>query len=384
MDCENCHGWKELEYHPLYYKTKPCNNGKKCNKKDCPFHHSNAEKRQAKVTSQLTSQLTKSLFVHRNSESNSPTQPKTFSPESKQPYEVETLRMTTENKVEQSQSYPKTISSLFTSFKISESDSSNSKRIDSKPKRAGESSSLGPISLMPSTHYTEDELPLSMLYQSKAQQDYKNGRYRSISGVSINSQNSKIDITKSLFSQPLDLWGPFHPGHEDKLEDFFTSLSKGKTANPVIDSIQDNSFDSEEEDVQERHENSAEKASSGLTNEQFKKAFVRNLEKKGLKHTIQYLINPMIDIKALKSFSQKDFNLFPHINVEDKNKIVKIIQDVLEEDALLSEVNTINDNECQPSLFSDEGSLFKQLGSYDREQDILFHLPNPLERYSYQ
>jgi hypothetical protein len=209
----------------------------------------------------------------------------------------------------------------------------------------------------------------------KNQQEFKAGRYRSTSGVSTNSERSKLEI-RSLFSQSLDPWAPFHQGHEDKLEDFFPNPSKGKMAKPDLDSIKDNSFDFNEIDGQEKQEIVGEKSSAGLTNEQFKKAFIHNLEKKGLNHTKQYLINPMIDLKALKAFSQKDFHLFPHISVEDKKKIAKIIQDVLEEDALLSEVNTINDD--------DEENLFKQLGSYDRDQDVLYNLTSQLERYSYQ
>jgi len=39
--CNKCHGWKEHEYHPFNYKTKPCPAGKNCAKgRDCPhFHH---------------------------------------------------------------------------------------------------------------------------------------------------------------------------------------------------------------------------------------------------------------------------------------------------------------------------------------------------------
>lgn len=43
MDCNLCHGWKEIEYHPLCYKTKLCNNAKNCIKIDCPFVHSEKE-----------------------------------------------------------------------------------------------------------------------------------------------------------------------------------------------------------------------------------------------------------------------------------------------------------------------------------------------------
>ena len=43
--CNKCHGWKELEFHPLLYKAKPCTN-KTCSKgKDCPNYHTNYEKR---------------------------------------------------------------------------------------------------------------------------------------------------------------------------------------------------------------------------------------------------------------------------------------------------------------------------------------------------
>lgn len=43
--CTKCHGWKELEYHPLNYKTKHCPS-KNCIKgKDCPHYHNIKEKR---------------------------------------------------------------------------------------------------------------------------------------------------------------------------------------------------------------------------------------------------------------------------------------------------------------------------------------------------
>ena len=46
LDCKKCHGWKEIEFHPNTYKMKPCTQGKKCAKpQDCPFYHSNKDKR---------------------------------------------------------------------------------------------------------------------------------------------------------------------------------------------------------------------------------------------------------------------------------------------------------------------------------------------------
>jgi hypothetical protein len=45
FECTKCHGWKELEYHPLNYRTKQCNT-KNCQKgRDCPFYHNTREKR---------------------------------------------------------------------------------------------------------------------------------------------------------------------------------------------------------------------------------------------------------------------------------------------------------------------------------------------------
>ena len=44
--CSKCHGWKENEYHPLNYKTKPCSMAKNCLKrKDCPHFHTPGERR---------------------------------------------------------------------------------------------------------------------------------------------------------------------------------------------------------------------------------------------------------------------------------------------------------------------------------------------------
>ena len=40
------HGWKEAEFHPLSYKTRPCLNEDSCPRgNDCPFYHSPLEKR---------------------------------------------------------------------------------------------------------------------------------------------------------------------------------------------------------------------------------------------------------------------------------------------------------------------------------------------------
>lgn len=43
--CVRCHGWKELEYHPFNYKTKPCLELKICNNLQCPFYHNEQDRR---------------------------------------------------------------------------------------------------------------------------------------------------------------------------------------------------------------------------------------------------------------------------------------------------------------------------------------------------
>ena len=46
FDCNKCHGWKEFEFHPLQYKTRPCKNLDRCTKEgDCPMYHCDTDKR---------------------------------------------------------------------------------------------------------------------------------------------------------------------------------------------------------------------------------------------------------------------------------------------------------------------------------------------------
>lgn len=46
FSCVNCHGWKENEFHPLNYRTKPCPNISNCTRGfACPFYHAVKDKR---------------------------------------------------------------------------------------------------------------------------------------------------------------------------------------------------------------------------------------------------------------------------------------------------------------------------------------------------
>jgi hypothetical protein len=46
-ECKFSHGWKELDYHPDIYKTRKCNEGKKCQFRfsDCPFWHEKSDRK---------------------------------------------------------------------------------------------------------------------------------------------------------------------------------------------------------------------------------------------------------------------------------------------------------------------------------------------------
>ena len=44
LNCPMCHGWKELQYHPNYYRTNKCLENQ-CRKGECPNYHSEKEKR---------------------------------------------------------------------------------------------------------------------------------------------------------------------------------------------------------------------------------------------------------------------------------------------------------------------------------------------------
>ncbi len=44
FNCNMCHGWKEQQYHPSYYKTVKCE-VEGCKKGSCPNYHSEKERR---------------------------------------------------------------------------------------------------------------------------------------------------------------------------------------------------------------------------------------------------------------------------------------------------------------------------------------------------
>jgi len=349
MECHNCHGWKELEYHPQYYRTKPCNNGKKCTKKDCPFYHNNMERRLMKVTSQLT----QSLFSMKNNAS-SANNGRMFNGETSQFFDHETMRIPMEKKIEQN-SQPSLSSMLFS---LSPNESEGSRKV-SKMLRFADSLPAA-NSLLTATNYTEEEAFAGMSYKPKAYTfDPQYGLVNSTGGISVNSDKGRYELPKNGYSQSHDPWFSFQPGFEDRHDDIF----RHKPNKPRSETKANKSFDSIGSEDQNKPE------TSELTDDRFKKALKSNLIKKGLHHTIPYLLHPMIDLKALRAFTLKDFDIFPQMNNEEKHKIAKIIQEVLEGDTLLYEVNTITGEYQQPNSFSDDENLFKSIGLYGEKHE---------------
>ncbi|EAR97145.2 zinc finger CCCH type domain protein (macronuclear) [Tetrahymena thermophila SB210] len=69
QNCKKCHGWKELEYHPKIYRTKPCQQQPCPKGKACPYYHNIQEKRNLSnnIQSELfryapRNRITKGLF----------------------------------------------------------------------------------------------------------------------------------------------------------------------------------------------------------------------------------------------------------------------------------------------------------------------------------
>ena len=59
--CSKCHGWKELEYHPKYYKSKACGNADRCQRQDCGYLHPNETSKKTTDHSKLHESFKESM-----------------------------------------------------------------------------------------------------------------------------------------------------------------------------------------------------------------------------------------------------------------------------------------------------------------------------------
>lgn len=62
MDCENCHGWKEEEYHIANFKKFACKKGQDCDRKEvCSFNHDDRECQSNRIDNPLFSPVASNL-----------------------------------------------------------------------------------------------------------------------------------------------------------------------------------------------------------------------------------------------------------------------------------------------------------------------------------
>jgi len=125
--------------------------------------------------------------------------------------------------------------------------------------------------------------------------------------------------TKRILSGQID-WS-YVPSSEEKGRKDFGKFSGTKT-NDSFESLQSYT-------IEKFGTPTTEKSGS---NDQFRKGLINALQKRGLEYTIPILMSPGADIEGLKSFSQREFGLYPQIKAEDKEKIVPIIRKLAVDD----------------------------------------------------
>jgi len=409
MQCEQCHGWKELEYHPLYYKTKPCNNGKKCNKRDCPFYHSNAERRDTRPNSQLTQTLLGPQGLSQFNTSSSQKISSTVASEVDPNIGFGTLSTGGKfgNQSGQSQGQGQKGSYYGRQQMQMNYQSGGAKTQQEYPGSYNIKSkktmdlSTQPSSNISSTYFSEED-PATLdkkkkgklgnlgnignignlqQQQQQGQASYKKEKSRS--PKSAKSDKQMPQIMKDPFADPEKLWEPTQKKDEEKLfAELFGKMDLNKPRDETKPNNND-SFESFPNSLVEKNVNITEKQQDAGTSK-FLKILYSKLEKKGLGHTIQYIKNANVDIEALKSFNPKNFYLFPQISTEDKEKIVRIILDIIEGEAILSEINTIHEEhliKSFPQNSGEDSDFFTNLGTYESTTDS--NSKKYLHRHSY-
>jgi len=320
MDCEFCHGWKELEYHPLYYKTQICSNANKnCIKVDCPFLHPN---RDCQEKTQHSQPRKLSMETMRNFAFVSPQKQSSFGPDSEtKPNFYSHFKTKGERRNDSNFQGP--IIPIRNNHKFKD----ESKEDELRPGTLG---STRPNSNVSSMYYTEEEIPKKPNKKKKKKQMSLQDKNEDIkSPLSVNSDIPMKGGSgpKRISSPQINFWGGQAPGSEEKSEDPYEIR---RTTGKLSGNRTNDSFESLQSYTMERQNTPTEKAK--VFNEQFKKELINSLKRKGLDYVIPILISPRADIEGLKTFSQRDFNMFPQIRFEDKEKIVTIIQRIIEEE----------------------------------------------------
>jgi len=372
MQCDNCHGWKELEYHPLYYKTKPCNNGKKCNKKDCPFYHLNTEKRDTRPNSQLT----QTLFGSQNLQSFNPSQKTSQMTEIDPGFSFDPKKGKFGKSKESNYSRP-IGPAYIPSSKPSEFQGSYDTK---KAKQFADSSTRHTSNI--SSVYTPEEDQINQETKRKKGKglSLQSKKEKSPSSISVKSDKPLAQLMKDMQIDSANIWEPLKQDTKTAFDEFFSNFEFKK---PVDETKEDDSFESLHSLTVEKNLISSDKPVE-TSSDQFKKTLFSRLSKKGLESAIPHIKNANLSSEALKSFGPKHFESLPQINTKDKEKIARIILDIQEGEAILSEINTIHEEPLGTSLpqnSGDEPGLFGNYGTYDSNTD--FNVNNFLQRHSY-
>jgi len=372
MNCEHCHGWKELEYHPLYYKTKPCNNGKKCNKKDCPFYHQNTERRDARPNSQLT----QTLLGPQNTQSFN--QIKTNTMEIDQGFPFDSKKGKFGKSKESNYTRPIGLGYVPPSKGNEQQHGSYDPK---KVKQLGDSSTRHTSNISSVYSPEEDQINQESKKKKGKGLSLQSKKEKSPSSISTKSDKPLAQLMKGMHIDSANIWEPSNKELKTGFDEFFSNFEFKK---PVDETKADDSFESLHSLTVEKNFISSDKPTENEASNAFKKALFSKLIKNKLEFTIPHIKNANLSSETLKSFGPKDFGLLPQISTKDKEKIARIILDIQEGEAILSEINTIHEEPMGTSLpqnSGEESGIFGNFGTYDSNTD--FNVNIFLQRNTY-
>ena len=318
MDCENCHGWKELEYHPLNYKQKSCNNDPNCTKVECPYLHSNKEP-QGKRTfpSKFENQ---SLGMVNNFGVISPPNQKFYHGSSDKSEFYDQFRPKNEKRIESNYMGPikplQMQSEMF--HKHFEKDTPFGYGLGKFEE------STRPSSNVSSKAHLEEGVPKQVSKnRKKKQMSFQNkneaGNFSSPDSTIFERKSGKRFNSANIVSTETQ--------SADSLERTNEQLSNQQKSRKSSGMQERDSFDSlHGEDL------TISKAFEKLSLDQFKYKLSHAFQKEGFEDLVPMLTIKLPTLERLKAFSQTDFHLFPELHLEDKERVVNIIKKIQKED----------------------------------------------------
>jgi len=350
MNCECCHGWKELEYHPLYYKTKNCSNFKNCNKADCPFLHQEKDPKTPTAGAGVNQPRNLSMGTSRDFGFASPNRPTTYhhyKDDSRSnfytQFKVKSDRKKDNYRKDNNSHFPGPIMPPPQQQNYSRRNESQGgqdeiqNQYQQRPYKM-EGSTRPNSNASASTLYHEDAPKKQNKKKKKKQMSLNDKKEETTKSPLSQEGGSEVATTKGtkMMSSPQGVNWSFVPSSEEKTEG---QQSGGKRGLGKFSGTKTNdSFESLQSYTIEKFEtpNTEKSGKSNSVNEQFRKGLVNALQKRGLDYTIPVLMSPGVDIEGLKTFSHREFGLYPQIKAEDKEKIVPIIRKLVDDETIIN------------------------------------------------